>query len=138
MDLFSMGVFDDEDRPKQHKPAPVRCLEVELLPALPKVPKCATCQIDPPIRGRDICLHCERDQKQHKTSTTYAEDTKFMRLRARMICSGGVLVVEKRTMKTMEDFIDAGNARWANQRDLHRLGRPDDGKRVALLIGWQP
>lgn len=53
--LFSAGVIDDEDRPKNHAQQPVRCLEDELLPKVdhPKCPGCGTMM----IRNRDSGNH---------------------------------------------------------------------------------
>lgn len=136
MDLFSMGVFDDDDRPKQHKSAPVRCFESELLPPVPKVARCTTCLIDPPIRGKSVCLLCEREQKGWTKTRAREDDGRFMRFRAKLICNGGSLVVPKTLMRTATEFVDAGNAKWATRRDLHRLGLPDDGPRVVILLGW--
>lgn len=138
MDLFSMGVFDDERTEREKAPkVPVRCLEDELAPPLPKVPLCRLCE-NHAMKGKDICLLCERDQRVRPWGRTASvkESRKFLRLRTTMICHGGVLAQTKANAAALEDFVDAGNAKWANRRDLHRLGLPDDGARVAILIGW--
>lgn len=137
MDLFSMGVIDDEERtPRERKPqTPVRCLEVELLPPLPKVPLCALCG-NHAMKGKNVCLICYREARERPNKSKQSQqDTRFMRLRKKMIASGGVVVETIRNAKTLNEFIDAGNARWASLRDLHRLGL-SDGTKVAVLIGW--
>jgi hypothetical protein len=137
MDLFSMGVFDDERTPREKTPkVPVRCLEDELLPPAPKVPLCSVCG-NHARQGHAVCLICERESRRRPNLTPERqEERRFIRLRAKMICNGGVLVEDKSTARTLASFVDAGNARWANRRDLHRLGLRDDGPRVAILVGW--
>jgi hypothetical protein len=133
-----MGVFDDERTPRERAPArPVRCLEDDLAPALPQIPLCTTCG-NHALKGKTVCLICEREQRVRpwSKSTTVQEMRKFMRLRAKMICHGGVLRESKTIAHVLADFVAEGNARWATRRDLHRLGLPDDGPRVAILLGW--
>lgn len=133
--LFMMGVFDDDTyTPKQARP--IRCREEELLPPLPKVRRCSRCHTDPPQAGQELCLLCTRDSREKRKTPASSEDARFMRLRAKMICNGGIVAENKAIAKTLGEFVDVGNARWATRRDLHRLGLPDDGPRVAILIGW--
>ncbi len=139
MDLFSMGVIDDDDRtPRQRKPSvPVRCLDSELLPPLPKV---RTCECgNHALRGRDICGPCDREQalraKRKREGSCQNMNVSFRRMRERMIKSGGTCVQTTINARTLAEFVAAGNARWATRRDLHRLGLPD-GTRVAILLGW--
>jgi hypothetical protein len=138
MDLFSMGVIDDDDRtPRERRPKePVRCLDSELLPPLPKV---RTCECgNHVLRGRDICGPCDRERqlrdKRRREHNSQA-DARFRRMRARMVRGNGIAVETTATARTLADFVAAGNARWATRRDLHRFGLPD-GTRAAVLIGW--
>lgn len=141
MDLFSMGVIDDPDRPRQHKPAPVRCLERELLPPAPKVARCARCH-NHALAGKTVCTVCLRKgQLREKTrrrerAENATEARRFVRMRATMICHGGIVVETSANARTLGEFVDAGNARWATARDLRRLGL-NDNARVAILLGWQ-
>lgn len=140
MDLFSMGVIDDEDRPRQHRPAPVRCLERELLPPAPKVARCYYCH-NHAIAGNTICTVCQRKGQLREKTKRRARENKdsqlrrFMRLRASMICAGGIMRENTSNARTLGEFVDAGNARWATARDLRRLGL-NDNARIAILLGW--
>lgn len=133
-----MGVFDD-DRPKQHRPAPVKCYEDELLPPLPTRagPRCAKCGIDPPIKRKAVCMLCERDAKVRTPSPVYRGDRRLLKFRAKLIANGGALEIPGALLRTAREFVDAGNARWATPRDLNRFGLPCDA-RVVILIKDQP
>lgn len=143
MDLFSMGVIDDDDRPKQHRPAPVRCLEEELLPPAPNVARCTRCH-NHACAGKTVCTVCLRkDQLLRKTrknarTEKASEARRFLRMRTSMVCAGGIMVQTPTNRRTLNAFVEAGNARWATPRDLRRLGRTDNGQRIALLVGWPP
>lgn len=82
MDLFSMGVFDD-DRPKNHAPQPVRCLEEELLPKVAEHPKCPRCGIEmfrshewgaPKVHS--VCATCVREVRPWRVKQRAAERRK--------------------------------------------------------------
>jgi hypothetical protein len=141
MDLFSMGVIDDADRPRQHKPAPVRCLEDELLPPTPKVERCNRCH-NHAIAGKAICTVCLRKgqllikTRKHSRSEKALDAKRFIRLRASMMRSDGILAQTPTNARALTAFVEAGNARWATPRDLRRLGRDENGQRIAILIGW--
>ena len=141
MDLFSMGVVDDEDRPRQHKPAPVRCLEDELLPPVPRARRCVQCHNHAMPKG-DKCNVCARkiqlEKKVRPPQTQSNQSRSFKRLRTAAICNGGLIVETRANSRYLADFVDAGNARWATARDLNRLGRSTNGPRMALLVGWPP
>lgn len=137
MDLFSMGVIIDDDRPKQHRPAPIRCYEDELLPPLPKRvgAVCSTCKTEKPIKGKPVCMSCERDAKSwsSKTRKAYVETRRLLKFRAKLIANGGAIEVPGSLLRTAREFVDAGNARWATPRDLNRFGLPADARVVIML-----
>ena len=135
MDLFSMGVIDDADRPRQHRPLPVRCFESELLPLVPKVPRCYNCH-NFAIEGNTICTVCQRKgqlRAKCRRQTKPLEEKQAARLRASLICRGGVLAENIRNRKVLAAFVAAGGARWGTPRDLRRLGLGEDA-RVAILM----
>jgi hypothetical protein len=141
MDLFSMGVVDDDDRPKQHKPAPVRCLEDELLPPVPRARRCVQCHNHAMPKG-DKCNVCARkiqlEKKVRPPQTQSNQSRSFKRLRTAAICNGGLIVETRANSRYLADFVDAGNARWATVRDLNRLGEELLEAALAKIEGTKP
>jgi hypothetical protein len=78
MDLFSMGVIDDEDRPKNHAPKkPVVCMEEQFLPAVPHKQKCPRCDcilVDDLWSG--MCLACHRFRMDQRRKYESAKATR--------------------------------------------------------------
>lgn len=134
MDLFSMGVIDDDDRPKQHKPAPVRCLENELSTFVPTRLKCVSCLHNFRPATSTRCNVCERAYQKRANALRKKNGAYKRRLRVlqAMTRNGGWVIETRRNSRNVCDYVESGSARWGTARDLRRLGLPD-GTRVAIL-----
>jgi len=138
MDLFSMGVIDDPDRPKQHRPAPVRCYEDELAPFIPSRPKCIDCLHNFRPEGKTRCIVCDRSYRQRMKAAKRAADgyKRTMRVFQALKANGGYRAETRRNSRNLCEYVESGGARWATARDLRRLGLPPD-ERIAILTGYE-
>lgn len=134
MDLFSMGVIDDPDRPKQHRPAPVRCLEAELVPRLPKPAKvCEVCCLTAPLAGRSMCTVCQRAADSHaRGKLRDARRRAENKVLARAAKIGWIVPV-RHDRHIVERMIENGTLRWLRPTERRRYGldRFDD---VAVVV----
>lgn len=126
MDLFSMGVFDDERTARERAPkVPVRCLESELLPSLSwQEAKCVRCGVNEPRETRNTCRVCDRAVAA--TTRQKSERKRYNRRKAEQkMRADGFYVVTKNLRGIADDLVAAGKARWAGKRDLKRIGKPE-------------
>jgi hypothetical protein len=127
MDLFLMGVFDDERTAREMAPkVPVRCLEDELLPRIVHTrPMCAKCHTSEARTGKQTCSTCVRN---HRSMSREKQDRKRYARRKteeRMVRDGHY-VVTWHCRGVADDLVADGRAKWAGPRDLRRLGLRDD------------
>jgi hypothetical protein len=118
-----MGVFDD-DRPKQHKLAPVRCLEAELVPALPAPAAgvCTRCALSPRQTGKTMCGVCHRAVDLSTRSKRRALD---QRAEARVIeraDKAGWVIPAHYDAHTIERMVEDGRLRWLSDTERRRYG----------------
>lgn len=125
-DLFSMGVFDDDDR----KPSPraARCLEEELLPPVAPVPRCARCDANSPRVGKKLCWLCDREVGYHRRT---AINTGVQRL-ARRARAAGYVDTKGKSLALIGECLRDGRFRRASPRDLTRLGLSGD----SIVLMW--
>ena len=134
MDLFSMGVIDDDDRPRQHKPRPVKCYEEALLPKLPPSTKCVDCRLNKVQREGERCPLCERERSYHAAAKRTARKRKSLGVVERRLHSVGFVVEMAHNADAVAALIGDGRARWATPRDKRRLGLRDDWRAILPSI----
>lgn len=80
--LFSCGVVEDEDRPKNHALKPVVCREDELAPAVkqPECPRCSGVLVDDLWTG--LCLACHRHVVENRRKKQNLKDARIARKKA--------------------------------------------------------
>jgi hypothetical protein len=124
--LFSCGVIVDDERPRQHKPAQVRCMDEELLPHV-ETPRrlCGRCKVSPATERTPHCAPCRRDMmcaaKGKAFKRRHAAAKALERLR-----TVGWLAKTKQNAVTVDELIREGYARIATARDRARHGVGDD------------
>lgn len=124
--LFSCGVIVDDERPKQHRPAQVRCYEEELLPHV-ETPRrlCGRCKVSPATERTPHCAPCRRDMgwvvkgRIAKRRATVARTLE--RLRA-----VGWLARTKQNAAVIDELIRDGYAKIATPRECARHGVGDN------------
>lgn len=124
--LFSCGVILDDERPKQHKPARVRCYEEELLPKVVIAHRlCERCKVSPAAERMAYCAPCRRDigwvTKGRLAKHRNAAARTLERLR-----TVGWLAKNGQNGAIIDELIRDGYARIATARDRARHGVGDD------------
>lgn len=124
--LFSCGVFVDDERPRQHKPAQVRCMDEELLPHVETPHRlCERCKLSPASDCVAHCAACRRDMmcaakgKAFKRRHAVAKALDHLR-------TVGWLAKTKQNAVTVDELIREGYARIATARDRARHGVGDN------------
>ncbi|MFZ9959226.1 MAG: hypothetical protein ACO3GP_02445 [Candidatus Limnocylindrus sp.] len=122
--LFCMGVIDDNDRPRQHQPQPVRCLEAELVtPRRPQASCCVDCLVSPRLHGRTRCVTCDRarDRQTRLKAARHNYDASW-RIYTRAVANGGVVKAHTNNVAIIERLIGEGRMRWGTAAELERMG----------------
>jgi len=124
--LFSMGVIEDEDRPRQHRPTPVRCLEAELVgPVFDARPRCSDCGLLQPLMGEHVCKPCERERQLARRNARMrkaSHDDRAERIIEQRIKDGGWVAVATKNRHIIERLVQAGRARWLSVGEQTQLG----------------
>lgn len=134
MDLFSMGVIDDPDRPKQHRPAPVRCLERELAPLTIRLKAvCERCCLSPPKAGKTLCDVCQRAVACHERGKRRDADRRAENKVLARAAKVGWIVPGYHDRHIVERMVENGTLRWLRPTERRRYGldRFDD---VAVVV----
>lgn len=126
MDLFSMGVIDDDDRPRQHRPAPVKCYEEALLPRLPPSTKCSDCHVNVVRRQGARCTTCQRDRDHRRRNSLRVRAISQAKHLAKRLTTIGYVVEMTHNAEALARMVADGQARWASPRDKRRLGLRED------------
>lgn len=123
MDLFSMGVFDDPDRPKQHRPTPVRCYEDELAPRVLKPAKvCEACCLTAPMSGKALCTVCQRERDCDARGERRRLDRKAEARVLDQALRTGWVVPQHYNRHTIERMVADGTLRWLSGTERRRYG----------------
>lgn len=126
MDLFSMGVFDDDRTPRERTAKPVRCLEDELLPRIVHTrPMCEKCHVSEAREGKQTCSVCVRNASSMKREKADRKRYARRKTRDRMLRDGHY-VVTWHCRGIAAELVEEGKAKWAGPRDLKRLGLRED------------
>jgi hypothetical protein len=122
MDLFSMGVFDDDRTPRERAAKPVRCLEDELLPRIVHTrPLCQKCHTSEARIGKQTCDVCVRNARSKAREKADRKRYARRKTEERMLRDGHY-VVTWHCRSIAADLVEAGKAKWASPRDINRLG----------------
>lgn len=128
--LFAMGVVGDEDdRPKQHAPRPVRCLDDDVVPVRPVVREsCAECRLSPRLEGRARCRACQltHERVARARARWYSTDAEW-RVYTRAVAQGGIVQATAANRHIIERLVAAGRMRWGMAAELERMSLPADG-----------
>lgn len=125
-DLFSIGVFDDDNaRPVLR---PVRCLEDELVPPVAPRPRCTRCHASFPREGEKLCWLCDRETKCHRRTTA----NKAVDRLARRARDAGYVDTKGKSLSVVGECLRDRRFRRASPRDLLRLGLSVD----SIVLLW--
>lgn len=72
--LFAMGVIADDDRPRQHRPLPVRDMEVEVSPVRDPRRRCVDCGLLAPSARPELCVPCLRERQLREKNRALKRD----------------------------------------------------------------
>ena len=123
MDLFSMGVIDDPDRPRQHKPAPVRCYEAELAPPVIKPQAvCERCCLSPPQVGKTMCIVCVRAVACHARGKRRHMDRRSENRILGKAEANGWFIPTASNRHIVERLVGEGSMRWLSLTERRRYG----------------
>lgn len=130
--LFLVGVVGDyDDRPRQHRPAPVRCLEAELSPDLIAYRQvcvdCVRAKVTPPeVRCRVCAKDYERDKRACDRYNVVKQERRVWANIERLgYCVAG------NNIGAIQRMIDAGELRWMTKRE-RREARLERFENVAV------
>jgi hypothetical protein len=119
-----MGVIIDDDRPKQHAPMPVRCLEDELVRVREvKRESCVECRLSPRLDGRTRCRTCQlAHERTNRARSRWASADADWRMYTRAVANGGVVQATSVNQHIIERLIEQGRMRWGTPAELERMG----------------
>lgn len=121
--LFLMGVIEDDDRPRQLRPQPVRCLEDELVgPVIDPRPRCKCCYLSYQPVGHPYCAACRRELEQKAKHKGKLHDDRTERKLMDRIGKTGALVATGQNERTLSRLVEGGLLRWATHTERRRLG----------------
>lgn len=124
--LFLVGVVgSDDDRPRQHRPQPVRCLEDELAPMRDNRRRCADCGLLSPSARPELCASCMRERQLAKKNAVLkkrytdhaAEQSMLERIRER-----GWSYVANNNRHIVDRLVAAGKLRLMTVEEQRAAG----------------
>lgn len=133
--LFLVGVVgSDDDRPRQHRPAPVRCLEHELAPFRDTRPRCTDCGIMFPSESRTVCHVCERERALRSRQRNRRHGVSAEQRIEDRIASDGHVVATRNNMHVIERLLQQRRVRWLSESERTERGLQRFGAVVVLRM----